>query len=66
MNDITKTYATTLYAIQDDNGQLVNIKNRSLYTTRIDARVARRSLKRKDVRIVRCEFTNHTQWITAR
>lgn len=63
---MSKTYATTLYAIQDNHGQLINIKNRSLYTTRVDARTARRSLNRNDVRIVRCEFTNHTEWTPAR
>lgn len=44
MNDTTNTFATILYAIQDDNGKLINVKNRCLYATRIDARNARRSL----------------------
>ena len=65
MNDTT-TLATILYAIQDDNGKIVNIKNRCLYAARIDARNARRSLKRKDIRIVKCEFTSQSEWTTAK
>jgi len=66
MDNITDTFATTLYAIQDNNGNLINTKNRCFYITRIDARNARRSLKRKDIRIVKCEFTSQNVWTTAK
>ena len=60
------TCATTLYGIMDRNDCLITVKGKPLYLTRKDAREARRSLERKDVRIVKCDFTNYTQWITAK
>lgn len=60
------TCATTLYAIMDSNDCLITVKNRSLHVTRKDAREARKTLERKDVRIVKCDFTNYTEWTTAR
>ena len=60
------TCATTLYAIMDNNGTLITIKNRTIHATRYEAPNYRRLTKRKDVRIVKGDFTNYTDWTTAR
>ena len=64
--NILNTCATTLYAIMDNNGTLITIKNRTLHATRSDAREYRRLTNRQDVRIVKGDFTNYTDWKTAK
>lgn len=58
--------STTLYGIMDTNGKLVNVKSRQFYVTREDVRAARKSLNRKDVRIVRCQYVKSDEWATAK
>ena len=60
------TYATYLYAIQDKNGTIVRHRNNTHYATRAEARAARRSLQRNDVKVVRAEFINVSRWETAK
>ena len=56
-----------LYAIQSKTtGQLVNYKNNIFYTTRAQARDARRVMKRNDVRIVKTDFVKVSSWKTAK
>ena len=56
-----------LYAIQSKTtGQLVNYKNNIFYTTRAQAREARRVMKRDDVRIVKTDFVKVSSWKTAK
>jgi hypothetical protein len=64
--NVIDTCATTLYAIMDDNGRLLAIKNRALHSTRVDARKYRKLTTRADVRIVKGDFTNYTDWVTAK
>tara|TARA_B100000945_G_scaffold233908_1_gene190201 strand:+ start:84 stop:287 length:204 start_codon:yes stop_codon:yes gene_type:complete len=60
------TCAATLYAIMDSNGCLLTIKNRTLHSTRADARKYRKLTNRENVRIVKGDFTNYTEWTTAK
>ena len=56
-----------LYAIQSKTtGQLVNYKNNIFYTTRAQAREARRVMKRDDIRIVKTDFVKVSSWKTAK
>lgn len=63
---LTAASSTTLYGIMDSNGKLVNVKSRQFYITREDVRAARKSLNRKDVRIVRCQYVKLDEWATAK
>jgi hypothetical protein len=57
----------SIYAIQDKNtGLIVNYKNNMFYTTREQARIARRAIQRNDVKIVKTSFVNVDAWSTAR
>ena len=61
------TCMINIYAIQDKNtGLIVNYKNNMFYTTREQARQARRSIRRDDVKIVKTSFVNIDKWSTAR
>ena len=64
--NVLNTCATTLYAIMDNNGTLLTIKNRTLHSTRSDARHYRKLTNRKDVKIVKGDFTNYSDWTTAK
>jgi len=50
----------------DNNGTLLTIKNRTLHSTRSDARHYRKLTNRKDVKIVKGDFTNYSDWTTAK
>lgn len=61
------TCMINIYAIQDKNtGLIVNYKNNMFYTTREQARQARRSIRRDDVKIVKTSFVNVDKWSTAK
>lgn len=61
------TCMINIYAIQDKNtGLIVNYKNNMFYTTRKQAREARRSIERNDVKIVKTSFVNVDKWSTAK
>ena len=61
------TCMINIYAIQDKNtGLIVNYKNNMFYTTREQARIARRAIQRNDVKIVKTSFVNVDAWSTAR
>lgn len=61
------TCMINIYAIQDKNtGLIVNYKNNMFYTTREQARIARRAIQRNDVKIVKTSFVNVDTWSTAK
>lgn len=61
------TCMINIYAIQDKNtGLIVNYKNNMFYTTRKQAREARRLIQRNDVKIVKTSFVNIDKWNTAK
>lgn len=61
------TCMINIYAIQDKNtGLIVNYKNNMFYTTRKQAREARRLIERNDVKIVKTSFVNVDKWSTAK
>lgn len=60
---VIDTCATTLYAIMDSNGCLLTIKNRTLHTTRKDARAYKKLTKKENTQIVKGDFTNYTNWV---
>lgn len=67
IRDSGNTTVIDVYAIQDKTtGLLVSYKNSSFYTTRKQAREVRRSMSRKDVRIVKTSFVNLAPWSTAK
>lgn len=68
-NSITPidTCATTLYAIVDQTTNTpITIKNRTFHITRSDARLYRKLTEKNDVKIMKCDFTNYTNWISVR
>lgn len=61
------TCMINIYAIQDKNtGLIVNYRNNMFYTTREQARIARRAIQRNDVKIVKTSFVNVDSWSTAK
>ena len=61
------TCGTHLYAIQEKKtGLLITHRNNIFYTTRKQAREARRSIERKDIKIVKTHFVNVSPWTTAK
>jgi len=67
IRDSGNTTVIDVYAIQDKTtGLLVSYKNNAFYTTRKQAREVRRSMSRKDVRIVKTSFVNLAPWSTAK
>jgi len=66
IRDSGNTTVINVYAIQDNNGCLVNHKNNMFYITRKQAREVRKSMSRKDVRIVKTSFVNISSWETAK
>lgn len=66
IRDSGNTTMIDVYAIQDSNGLIINHKNNMFYTTRRQARDVRRSIARKDIKVVRTSFVNLAPWKTAR
>ena len=66
IRDSGNTTIIDVYAIQDSNGLIINHKNNMFYTTRRQARDVRRSIARKDIKVVRTSFVNLAPWKTAR
>ncbi len=67
IRDSGNTTVIHVYAIQDKTtGLLVSYKNSAFYTTRKQAREVRRSMSRKDIRIVKTSFVNISPWETAK
>lgn len=61
------TCMINIYAIQDKStGLIVNYRNNMFYTTREQARIARRAIQRNDVKIVKTSFVNVDKWSTAK
>ena len=61
------TCATTLYAVVDQTTNTpITIKGRTLHTTRSDARSYRKLTQRTDVKIMKCDFTNYTDWTSVK
>ena len=66
IRDSGNTTMIDVYAIQDSNGTLINRNNNIFYTTRQKARDVRRSIPRKDIKVVRTSFVNVSPWKTAK
>lgn len=67
INKIKNKDTINIYAIQSKTtGQLINYKNIIFYTTRAQAREARRVMKRNDVKIVKTDFVKVSSWKTAK
>jgi hypothetical protein len=64
--NVLNTCSTTLYGVMTKDGNLLTIYGRKLHSTRADAREYRKLIRRKDVRVVKGDFTNYTNWVTAR
>ena len=66
MTNFTNT-TINIYAIQDKNtGYIINYKNNMFYTTRNQARNARRQIQNKNARIVKTTFSSTSQWEPAK
>lgn len=67
IRDSGNTTVINVYAIQDKNtGRIINYKNNMFYITRKQARDARRSIFRDDIKIVKTSFVNIAAWEAAK
>jgi ribosome-associated protein YbcJ (S4-like RNA binding protein) len=56
----------TLYAIMDNEGEIISVNKRKIHLTRRDVRIARDTYNRRNAKIVKGHFILESGWTSAK